>query len=45
MTTQTPRRALGVVRLSEVTDASTSVERQREVIEIKAAQRGCEIIG
>jgi site-specific DNA recombinase len=38
-------RALGVVRLSEVTDATTSPERQREVIEAFAKVRGSEIIG
>jgi DNA invertase Pin-like site-specific DNA recombinase len=38
-------RALGVIRLSELTDESTSPERQREIITRKAAERGSEIIG
>jgi len=39
------KRALGVVRLSKMTDETTSPARQREIIERKAAERGSVIVG
>jgi site-specific DNA recombinase len=39
------KRALGVVRLSELVDDTTSPERQREIIAAKAAQRDSEVVG
>ncbi|QGJ90183.1 serine integrase [Mycobacterium phage SheaKeira] len=38
-------RVLGRIRLSRATDESTSVERQREIIELWAQQNGHEIVG
>jgi site-specific DNA recombinase len=37
-------RALGVIRLSELVDDTTSPERQREIIKAKAAQRDSEVV-
>ncbi|BBZ23914.1 recombinase family protein [Mycolicibacter hiberniae] len=45
MTQCEPRRVLGRVRLSRATDESTSVERQREVIENWTAANGGVIVG
>ncbi len=39
------KRALGVIRLSELTDETTSPQRQREIITRKAADRHSRIIG
>jgi len=39
------KRAVGVVRLSKMTDETTSPDRQMELIERKAADRGARIIG
>ncbi|MCV7409223.1 recombinase family protein [Mycobacterium florentinum] len=44
MTDQT-RRALIVTRLSKVSDATTSPERQREICEELCQQRGYEVVG
>jgi site-specific DNA recombinase len=38
------KRALGVVRLSELVDDTTSPERQKEIIKAKAAQRDGEVV-
>jgi DNA invertase Pin-like site-specific DNA recombinase len=38
-------RALGIIRLSLLTDESTSVERQQEIIEAEARKRGSSIAG
>lgn len=38
-------KALGYVRLSELTDSTTSPERQREAIEQLAAAKGLELVG
>lgn len=38
-------RAIGMIRLSELTDETTSPERQREIITRKAADRGSDIVG
>lgn len=45
MSDHTKRRALGVIRLSELTDETSSPVRQRRDIEAKARERGVEIIG
>lgn len=45
MTQCAPRRVLGRVRLSRATDESTSVDRQREVIEGWAAANGAVVVG
>ncbi len=38
-------RAIGAIRLSELTEETTSPERQREIIQAKAASRGDELVG
>jgi site-specific DNA recombinase len=43
--TKPQRRAVGVIRLSKMTDETTSPARQRELIEHKAADRGATIVG
>lgn len=39
------RRAIGVIRLSKMTEETTSPERQQEIIAAKARERGVEIVG
>jgi site-specific DNA recombinase len=42
---QKTRRAVGVIRLSKMTEETTSPERQQEIITAKARERGAEIVG
>ena len=45
MSHHTKRRALGVIRLSELTDETSSPVRERRDIEAKARLRNVDIIG
>ena len=42
---KTPKRALIVIRLSRVTDATTSPERQRQACEDLCEERGYDVVG